>query len=68
MLAVAASLNSENKYPSDPILKEYYEDMDLTDEERDEKELQKMLYYEELWHRNDISLGLPEINIKETKG
>lgn len=63
-LAVASVLSGEAEYPKEPLLKEYYEDIDLTEEERDNKELRKMLLYEEQWRMNDIQRGLKEVNIK----
>lgn len=62
--AVASVLSENGEYPKEPLLKEYYEDLDLTEEERDNKELRKMLMYEEQWRMNDKQLGLPEVNIK----
>ncbi|CAJ0592236.1 unnamed protein product [Cylicocyclus nassatus] len=62
--AVGSVLSEKGEYPKEPLLKEYYEDLDLTEEERDNKELRKMLMYEEQWRMNDKQLGLPEVNIK----
>ena len=52
-----------SKYIEKPILQTLCADDGLTQEERDEKELKKMLLYEEQWAINDRMRGLPETKI-----
>ena len=52
-----------SKYIEEPILQTLGADDGLTQEERDEKELKKMLLYEEQWSVNDRMCGLPETKI-----
>lgn len=63
-IAVASALSKDAEYPSKPMLQEYYEDLYLTEEQKDAKELQKMLLYEEQWRMNDLRNGLSEVTIK----
>lgn len=60
---VFAGKKASSKYIEEPILKTLGEDDGLTQEERDEKELRKMLLYEEQWAMNDRMRGLPETKI-----
>ena len=52
-----------SKYIEKPILQTLCADDGRTQEERDEKELKKMLLYEEQWAINDRMRGLPETKI-----
>ena len=52
-----------SKYIEEPILQTLGADDGLTQEERDEKELKKMLLYEEQWAINDRMQGLPVTKI-----
>ena len=55
--------NAKSKYFDEPILQTFGKDDGLTQEERDKKELEKMLRYEEQWAINDKMKGLPETKI-----
>lgn len=64
--AIDRSFNGKkatSKYIEEPILQTVCADDGLTQEERDEKELKKMLLYEEQWAINDRIHGLPETKI-----
>ena len=64
--AIDRSFNGKkaaSKYIDEPILRTIEADDGLTQEERDEKELKKMLLYEEQWAVNDRMCGLPETKI-----
>ena len=64
--AVDRSFNGKkatSKYIEEPILQTLGADDGLTQEERDEKELKRMLLYEEQWAINDRIYGLPETKI-----
>ena len=66
MAALDHSFNGRKattKYIEEPILKSIGENSGLTQEERDKKELEKMLRYEEQWAINDKMNGLPETKI-----
>ena len=64
--AIDRSFNGKDaasKYIDEPILRTIEDDDRLTQEERDEKELKKMLLYEEQWAVNDRMCGFPETKI-----
>lgn len=64
--AIDRSFNGKkatSKYIDEPILQTLGADDGLTQEERDKKELKKMLLYEEQWAINDRMQGLPETKI-----
>lgn len=63
-IAIGCALNKDNKYPEKPLLCEFYEDFELTEEERDEKELKKMLMYEDQFNYIAKQNGLNEVSIK----
>jgi len=52
--------SAKSEYPKSPLLDEYYETVDLTDEEKEKRELAKMLHSEQLWQANDTLRGLPK--------
>lgn len=54
-----AGKKAKGEYFKSPILDEYYENLDLTEEEKEERELAKMLLVEKQWQMNDIRRGLP---------
>lgn len=51
---------SDAKFLERPILWAVYEEENLTQEERDRKEIEEMLHNEKLWEINDELRGLPE--------
>ena len=51
---------ARSKYLEQPILKDYFQNQDLTQEERDRKELEKMLSAERQWQARYKTQGLPE--------
>ena len=55
---------SEAKYLEEPITFKSYREENMTQEELDNLEIQKMIYAEEMWIRNDKLRGLPETIIK----
>lgn len=57
-----AGQKAKGEYFKSPLLEEYYENVNLTDEEKEERELQKMLLVEKQWQLNDIRRGLPRNN------
>lgn len=64
--AIDRSFNGKkatSKYIEEPILQTLGDDDGLTQEERDKKELKKILLYEEQWAINDRMRGLPETKI-----
>lgn len=63
MFAIDHSLNgkkAKSEYIKEPILSKINENDGLTQEEIDERELKKMLLYEEQWQRQYKKKGLPE--------
>lgn len=56
-----AGKNAKTKYIENPFLQEL--EIGLTEEERNEKELQKMLLAEEMWIKQAKRKGLPETKI-----
>lgn len=64
--AIDRSFNGKKattKYIKEPILQTLGEDDGLTQEELDERELKKMILYEEQWAINAKMCGLPETKI-----
>lgn len=55
---------AKSEYMKEPILKEVSEKIELTQEEIDNRELQRMILAEEQWIKNDKKRGLPETVIK----
>ena len=51
---------AKSKYMKEPITARLFENDGLTEEEIYERELQKALFAEEQWIRNDKKRGLPE--------
>lgn len=60
----AAGKNSKAKYIKEPILQKSIEEQCMTQEELDERELQKMLMYEEQWANMGKLKGLPTPELK----
>lgn len=58
-----AGRKAKGKYIQEPILSNMWENDGLTQEEIDQRELQKMLLAEEQWAMNDHIRGLPETKI-----
>lgn len=58
------SKNSNAKYIENPILEELIKNSELTQEELDNRELQRMILAEEQWIKNDLRRGLAETIIK----
>lgn len=56
-----AGKKAKSKYIEKPFLQD--SDIGLTEEERNEKELQKMLLAEEMWIKQAKQKGLPETKI-----
>ena len=54
------SKKAKSKYMKEPITARLFENDGLTEEEIYERELQKALFAEEQWIRNDKKRGLPE--------
>ena len=54
---------AKSKYMEKPILEEL-EEVNLTEEERYERDLRKALLVEDQWIANDIQRGLPKTTIK----
>lgn len=63
--AIAHAFGKKGKaeYMKEPLLSKIEDDAGLTQEEIDQRELQKMILYEEQWIRNDKERGLPETKI-----
>ena len=55
---------AKSEYIKEPIMAKAFENDGLTQEEIDEKEMQKMLFAEEMWIKNSRKKGLPETIIK----
>ena len=55
---------SDAKYLEAPIMVKAIEEAGMTQDELDERELEKMLLAEEAWAINDRLRGLPETTIK----
>lgn len=58
-----AGKNSKAEFYKEPILSKALEDNGLTQEEIDDRELRKMLLYEEMWQRQHKKNGLKEVEI-----
>lgn len=58
-----AGKKAKSKYVKQPFMQEMFENYGLTQEEIDERELRKMLLYEEEWARRDKARGLPETKL-----
>lgn len=66
-VAIDRSLNgrkANQEYTKEPMLFEFNKDEGLTQEEIDERELRKMISYEEMWIASARIKGLPETKIK----
>lgn len=66
-VAIDRSLNgrkANQEYIKEPMLFEFNKDEGLTQEEIDERELRKMISYEEMWIASARIKGLPETKIK----
>lgn len=55
---------ARTEYIKEPLLQKSIEEQCMTQEEIDERELRKMLMYEEQWASLGRQSGLPETNIK----
>lgn len=58
-----AGKKAKSKYLKEPMLSKAYENDGLSQDEIDERELNRMLLYEEQWSMNDKRKGLPETKI-----
>ncbi len=64
-VAIGRYLGDKNiKFIEKPLMSECFEKNNLTQEEIDNRELQKMLLAEEMWIKNDKKRGLKETIIK----
>lgn len=66
-VAIDRSLNgrkANQEYIKEPMLFEFNKNEGLTQEEIDERELRKMISYEEMWIASARIKGLPETKIK----
>lgn len=61
---VISGRKSKAEYIKEPILQKTIEEQCLTQEEIDERELQKMLMYEEQWASISRQKGLPNPELK----
>lgn len=59
-----AGNKSKAEYVKEPALQKIIEEINMTQEELDERELRKMLMYEEQWASLGKQLGLPETKLK----
>ena len=55
---------AKSEYIKEPLLKELSDKIEYTQEELDNREIQKMILAEEQWIKNDKRRGLPETLIK----
>ena len=55
---------AKTEYVKEPILQKAFEEDELTQEERDRREIERMILAEELWIKNFKKKGLPETVIK----
>ncbi|MCU6748050.1 hypothetical protein OCV51_10370 [Faecalicatena acetigenes] len=55
---------SKVKYIKEPILWKFLEESELTEEEREKREMEKEILAMEQWIANDRARGLPETNIE----
>lgn len=58
-----AGKTSKAEFYKEPILSKAFEDIGLTQEEIDDRELKKMLLYEEMWQRQHRKNGLKEVEV-----
>lgn len=58
-----AGKRAKSKYIEKPIMESAYEDEGLPQEEIDERELKKMLLYEDMWAMQAKRKGLPETEL-----
>lgn len=61
---IMAGRKSSAEYVKEPALQKVIEESNMTQEELDERELRKMLMYEEQWVSLGRQSGLPETNLK----
>lgn len=59
-----AGKKAKSEYIKEPILKNVSENIELTQDEIDNREIQRMIMAEEQWIKNDKKRGLPETVIK----
>jgi len=58
MYAIGCSFDKKSKYPPKPLLDEYFEIQQMSQEEYDKMQLQKMLFAEEQWNKQYKKSGL----------
>lgn len=61
---VLSGKKSKAKYIEEPILWKLQEELQLTEEERERREMEKEILAMEQWIANDRARGLPETNIE----
>lgn len=61
---VLSGKKSKEKYIEEPILWKFQEELQLTEEERERREMEKEILAMEQWIANDRARGLPETNIE----
>lgn len=59
-----AGKKAKSEYVKEAILNKFLENDKLTQEEIDNREIQKMIQAEEMWIKNDMRKGLSETIIK----
>lgn len=61
---VLSGKKSKAEYIKEPILWKFLEESQLTEEEREKREMEKEILAMEQWITNDRARGLPETNIE----
>lgn len=61
---VLSGKKSKEEYIKEPILWKFLEESQLTEEEREKREMEKEILAMEQWIANDRARGLPETNIE----
>ena len=55
---------AKQEYVKEPFMSRFFENSQITQEEKDKRELEKMILYEEQWAKQAKRNGLPETIIK----
>lgn len=66
IVAIDKALNGKKakaEYVKEPVLSKFLEESELTEEEREKREMEKELLAMEKWIANDRARGLPETKI-----
>lgn len=67
MVAIDKALNgkkSKAEYVKEPALSKFIDESELTEEEREKREMEREILAMERWISNDKARGLPETKIK----